>query len=72
MVTPLRLKISIEKKFESNGFFSRTKRSTSACSNYQKIDPKNISYDHRPKPWDRSPAVTFVSDTVTQGTKTLI
>ncbi|CAB3994116.1 Hypothetical predicted protein, partial [Paramuricea clavata] len=65
MVTSLRLKIAVEKSIESDA--SLTKRSTSACSNYIKIDPNTISYDATPKPWDRSPAATFVSNTVTQG-----
>jgi hypothetical protein len=70
MVTCLRLKIAVEKSIESDA--SLTKRSTSACSNYIKIDPNTISYDATPKPWDRSPAVTFVSDTVTQGKRLFI
>ncbi|XP_028404373.1 uncharacterized protein LOC114527011 [Dendronephthya gigantea] len=67
--TLARLKISMKKGVESETQFSRTKRSTGACSNYCEIDPKTIAYDGNPKPWDRPPAVTFVSNDVTQGMK---
>ena len=69
MVTPLRMKIAKEKVTEGDAFSVITKRSAGACSDYHQIDPKNVSYKFDPKPWDRPPAKTYVSKTVTQGMK---